>query len=73
MVVEPRSPVRVESQIQLSADAPLRWDVDHEADTASIYIGERDEHVLRLCRESLHELMRTCVRALAEMQSNRKR
>ena len=73
MVVEPRSPVRVESQIQVSADALLRWDVDHEADTASIYIGERDEHVLRLCRESLHELMRTCVRVLVEMQTNRRR
>ena len=73
MVVEPRSPVRVESQIQLSADAPLRWDVDHEADTATIYIGEREEHVLRLCRESLLDLVHTCARALAEMQAGRGR
>ncbi|ONI87555.1 hypothetical protein ALI144C_09235 [Actinosynnema sp. ALI-1.44] len=63
------SGVCVESWVELSTTAPMRYEVDTTNDAATLFFGDRNEYVMRLSRKNLGQMLELGSRAAADLAS----
>jgi hypothetical protein len=59
--------ISVGTWIELTNAVPMRYEVSHSDDTAALYFGPHDNHVLVLGRENLARMLAMASAALAEL------
>jgi hypothetical protein len=61
--------ISIESWVEMDSNVNMRYEVNPDSDSATLFFGRRNAYVLTLNRENLDQVIDLATRASAELRS----